>query len=129
MITPALLASLIFRTASRVASMTAVRSISMMRSLPPEPLITMAYTARTSTATLAPSTQTALSARAFYVGLDVEYGRAVQHIQSPNVDVRVPDPEHLHHRHPDWVGSEGRTGAEHSHLPPVVPRRLSEILG
>src|SRR5215207_931681 len=75
--------------------------------LSPEPLITMAYTARTSTATLAPSTQTGLSARAFYVGLDVEYGCTVQHVQPPDVDVRVPDPEHLHDRHPIGLGLRG----------------------
>src|SRR5215212_3391573 len=48
-------------------------------------------------ATLAPSTQAALSARGFYVGLDVEYGCTVQHVQPPHVDIRVYDPEHLHH--------------------------------
>ena len=63
------------------------------------------------------------------MGLDVEYERAVQHIQPPDVYVRVSYSDHLHDRHPDWVGSDGRTGAEHAHLTPVVPRRLSEILG
>ena len=63
------------------------------------------------------------------MGLDVEYGRAVQHIQPPDVDVRDSYSDHLHDRHRDWVGSDGRTGAEHAHLTPVVFRRLSEILG
>jgi len=50
---------------------------------------------------------TALSARVFYVGLDVEYGRSVQHVQPPDVDARAPGPEHLQDRHPDRVRPDG----------------------
>ena len=41
------------------------------------------------------------------MGLDVEYGRAVQHVQPPDVDARVPGPEYLQDGHPDRVGSNG----------------------
>ena len=41
------------------------------------------------------------------MGLDVEYGRAVQHVQPPDVDARAPGPEYLQDGHPDRVGPNG----------------------
>ena len=73
-----------------------------------EPLTTLAHIARASTKplALAPTTQTILSLRAFYVGLDVDDGRAIKHVQPPDVDVCALGPEHLQDGHPDRVGPD-----------------------
>src|SRR5215210_6311025 len=46
-----------------------------------------------------------------YVGFNVEYGGAFQHIQPTNINGRVFDLEHFQNRHADRVGPDGRADA------------------
>lgn len=72
------------------------------------------------------SYSTVMIALVFYVGLDVEYGSAVQHIQSSDTNGRASNSEHLQNRHADGVGSDGRAGTENTHFLPAVWGSLSE---
>jgi hypothetical protein len=51
-----------------------------------------------------------------YVGFNVEYGGAFQHIQPTNINGRVFDLKHFQNRHADRVGPDGRADAENAHF-------------
>lgn len=72
------------------------------------------------------SYSTVMTALVFYVGLDVEYGSAVQHIQSSDTNGRASNSEHFQNRHANGVGSDGRAGTENTHFLPAVRGSLSE---
>ncbi len=72
------------------------------------------------------SYSTVMIALVFYVGLDVEYGSAVRHVQPPDTNGRVFDLQHFQDRHTDGVGPDGRAGAKDAHLFTAVRGRLPE---
>src|SRR5579862_468443 len=60
-----------------------------------------------------------------HVGLEIENGRAVEHIDSANMEIGAFTAEQAHDGEADWVGAPGRARGEHA-VGCVIARRRAD---